>query len=86
MSFPNSHPRFAVIASPHITDAPARYELCFRPLDDARRACSFPCDADGLVDMDALGERARNAYLYARTVIGRGFAMPRVQPCIASDD
>jgi hypothetical protein len=73
-------------ASTHPAHAQAGYELCFRSFADARRACSFPCDADGHVDMDALGERARNAYLYARTVIGREFAMPRVQPCIASAD
>jgi hypothetical protein len=28
--------------------------------------------------MDALSDRARNNYLYARTVVGREFAMPAV--------
>ena len=29
--------------------------------------------------MDSLGDRLRNSYLYARTLIGREFAMPAVQ-------
>jgi hypothetical protein len=37
-------------------------------------------DAAGHVDMDALTERARHNYLYARTVVGREFATPAVQP------
>jgi hypothetical protein len=33
--------------------------------------------------MDALGQRDRNRYLYARTVVGREFLMPKVvQSCI----
>ena len=68
------------------TRAPTGYQLCFRSLAESGGACAFPCDADGHVDMDALGDRVRNAYLYARAVIGREFAMPRVQPCIASTD
>ncbi|HMC16369.1 MAG TPA: hypothetical protein VKI18_12100 [Albitalea sp.] len=72
-----------MITSTHATGAQPGYQLCFRSIADAQRACSFPCDADGHVDMDALGERLCNAYLFARTVIGREFAMPRVQPCSA---
>ncbi len=56
-----------------------RYELTFRSLFNPGRGLAFPCDASGLVDMDALGERALNSYLYARTVIGREFAMPTVR-------
>lgn len=55
------------------------YELHFRSLFDEGRAYVFPCDAAGHVDMDALSERARENYLYARTVIGREFSMPAVQ-------
>ena len=43
------------------------------------RALSFPCDAAGHVDMDALSERERTSYLYARAVIGREFSRPRRQ-------
>jgi hypothetical protein len=56
-----------------------RFELRFQSLFDAGRGYAFPCDAAGHVDMDAMGERTRNSYLYARTVIGREFCMPKVQ-------
>jgi hypothetical protein len=62
---------------------PARpgYELRFRSLFRPGRGLSFDCDASGNVDLDALSERARDNYLYARTVIGREFFIPVVQPC-----
>ena len=60
------------------------FELRFQSLFDAGRGYAFPCDATGHVDMDAMGERARNSYLYARTVIGREFCMPKVQSCLDS--
>ena len=52
-----------------------RFHSLFRP------GCGFvfPCDAQGHVDLDALGVRALNNYLYARTVIGRELAMPEVE-------
>ena len=56
------------------------FELRFDPLLGVGPALSFPCDAAGRVDLDSLGERARCNYFYARTVIGREFAMPAVQP------
>lgn len=56
------------------------YQLRFRSLFDPGRAYVFPCDAQGHVDMDALSERARANYFYARTVIGREFTVPDVQP------
>lgn len=56
------------------------FELRFRSLFNEGRGLAFPCDANGRVDMDALTERARHNYLYARTVIGREFASPAVQP------
>ena len=60
--------------------APGHFELRFRSLFNEGRALAFPCDATGQVDMDRLTERARHNYLYARTVIGREFATPAVQP------
>ena len=54
------------------------YELRFRPLFDAVRGCSFPCDASGHVDIDSLSDRSRMNYFFARTVIGREFAIPAV--------
>lgn len=57
----------------------AFYELRFQSLFDEGRAYAFPCDASGHVDLDALSDRARLNYLYARAVIGREVAMPAVQ-------
>lgn len=59
---------------------PARFELRFQSLFDEGRAYAFPCDASGRVDLDALGATLRINYLYARTLIGRDFAMPAVRP------
>lgn len=57
------------------------YELRFQSLFNEGRALAFPCDAHGHVDMDALSERARGNYLYARAVVGREYATPAVQRC-----
>jgi hypothetical protein len=56
------------------------YELRFCSLFDEGRAYAFPCDAAGHVDMDALSDRARLNYLYARAVIGREVSLPAVLP------
>ena len=63
--------------------AAASFELRFRSLFNEGRALVFPCDAAGRVDMDRLTDRARTNYLYARTVVGREFATPAVQPSAA---
>ena len=55
-----------------------RYELRFRSLLDHGRGYSFPCDKDGLVDLDSLGERLLNSYFYARALVGREVAAPTV--------
>jgi len=57
------------------------YELRFRSLFKPGRGLSFDCDSGGNVDLDALSARARDNYLYARTVIGREFFIPVIQPC-----
>lgn len=54
------------------------YELLFQTLRGSGRALSFPCDAEGHVDLDRLPERARSNYLYARVVVGNEFAWPVV--------
>lgn len=56
----------------------AAYELRFDSLFLEGRGLTFPCDAAGQVDLDALSERARSNYLYARAVIGREFRLPAV--------
>jgi len=60
------------------TQACAEFELRFRSLFDEGRGYSFPCDAAGHVDIDALSDGARNNYFFAHTVIGRDVAMPAV--------
>ncbi|MBT9598970.1 MAG: hypothetical protein IV094_23530 [Vitreoscilla sp.] len=54
------------------------YELRFQSLFNQGRALAFPCDAGGHVDLDALSERARENYFYARAVIGFEYAQPAV--------
>jgi hypothetical protein len=56
------------------------YELRFRSLFQEGRALSFPCDANGQVELDALSERARHNYLFARALMGREYATPAVLP------
>ncbi|ROZ66229.1 hypothetical protein [Ramlibacter sp. WS9] len=58
---------------------PSAWTLLFRPLFQAGRGFAFPCDPQGGVDMDALSERARNNYLYARAMMGREVTWPSVQ-------
>ncbi len=58
----------------------SHHELRFQSLFDEGRALAFPCDAQGRVDLDTLSERARRNYFYARGLVGRDFAFPRVQP------
>jgi len=62
---------------------PAAYELRYASLFNVGRGLSFPCDGQGRVDLDALTERARENYLYARAVVGREYATPSVNPCDA---
>lgn len=52
------------------------YELRFARLCNPGRGYTFPCDAQGHVDLDALGGASRLNYFYARTVIGREFFAP----------
>lgn len=53
-------------------------QVRFDDLFHAGRCLSFPCDAKGRVDIDALSERARENYLYARAMIGREYSAPSV--------
>ncbi len=56
------------------------FELRFTSLFQEGRGYSFPCDAQGRVDLDSLSERARANYFFARSVIGRDVAVPAVRP------
>ncbi|HEU4459562.1 MAG TPA: hypothetical protein VFR90_10600 [Methylibium sp.] len=65
-------------ASPSASRNP--FVLRFASLFAEGRALAFPCDAQGRVDLDALPERARGNYLFARALVGRDFAVPCVCP------
>jgi hypothetical protein len=54
------------------------HELRYQSLFNPGRALSFPCDAEGHVQLDLLGDRAMANYLYARVVVGREYGLPRV--------
>jgi hypothetical protein len=56
------------------------FEIRYQSLHGQGRALSFPCDAEGHVELDALSDRARENYLYARAVVGREYAYPSVRP------
>jgi hypothetical protein len=58
--------------------ASASHQLCFASLFDPGRALSFPCDRCGEVQLDALSERARSNYFFARAAVGRDCGMPIV--------
>ena len=64
--------------------APPRYELRFASLIVPGRALSFPCDARGVVELDALSDPARCNYFFARTSVGCDFGLPSV--VLRSDD
>ena len=55
------------------------YELRFHSLFRPGRGYTFPCDAGGHVDLDAMSEGERTSYFYARAVIGHELSMPAVQ-------
>jgi len=70
-------------SSPADREERSAFQLRFQSLFDAGHAYAFPCDAAGHVDIDALGDRARNNYLYARAVVGREVSVPNVETCAA---
>ena len=61
------------------TASPAAHQLRFSSLFVPGRGVVVPCDAKGDVDLDALTDRLRNAYLAARAMIGREYAFPTVE-------
>lgn len=65
---------------PMASGAATGFLLSFRSLFDEGRGYVFPCDAAGHVDIDALSDRARRNYFYARTVVGRELGVPAVRP------
>jgi hypothetical protein len=55
------------------------YRLRFRSLGSGQVDLTFPCDSIGRVDLDSLGERVLNRYLYARAVVGGAVLAPVVE-------
>ena len=56
--------------------------LRFEPLVEGERVIDIPCDASGEVDLNALAEADRDAYLYARAVRHERFEVRVVlAPC-----
>jgi hypothetical protein len=72
--------------SPH--DASPQFELRFASLFGKGPSLCFPCDAEGSVILDALSDRARHNYLFARALMGRDYGAPhvlrRLAPCVPS--
>ena len=60
---------------------PASVELRFVHRRNDHQSLVFPCDAAGCVDLDALDERSRNEYLFARALMGRDYAFPVMASC-----
>ena len=59
--------------------ATVTFQLCFRSLFQSGRGYAFPCDGEGHVDLDALSDRARDNYFYARAMVGRELSVPAVE-------
>ncbi len=66
--------------------AQATHLLHFEPLTAGDAGLDIPCDPCGRVGLDALGDKLRNDYFFARTLIGRLFARPtvRARPALAA--
>lgn len=58
---------------------PGSHELRFASAYQPGRGIAVPCDERGEVDLDALPERLRIAYLGARALVGREYLCPTVQ-------
>ena len=58
---------------------PSDYEVRFQSLFEPGRALSFPCDAQGHVDLDDLSPSEMENYLFARATVGRDYQPPAVQ-------
>jgi hypothetical protein len=63
--------------------AAANFEVRYAALNGGA-GLAFPCNAEGLVDVDRLTDRGRANYLRARALVGRDYCAPEV--CSASLD
>jgi hypothetical protein len=56
--------------------------LHFEPLTYQGAGLDIPCDPQGRVGLDALGDKLRNDYFFARALIGRLFDKPTVKQAL----
>ncbi len=68
----------AMVSADNGNSAPGSHELLFASLFHPGRGIAVPCDPSGKVDLNALPERLKNAYLGARALVGREYAFPTV--------
>lgn len=61
---------------PASTHSSLSVELRFAHRCNDRKSLAFPCNALGRVDLDALDERSRTEYLFARALMGHDYAFP----------
>jgi hypothetical protein len=66
-------------SQPAASAASASHELRFASLYHPGTGVAVPCDPAGHVDLDALSDRLKTAYLGARAMVGREYAFPVVQ-------
>ena len=64
-------------------DSMTSYRLRFISLCHGGLDISVPCNEHGVVDLDQLGDEARQAYFFAHVLVGREFAKPVV--CCSGD-
>lgn len=60
-------------------DTELTHLLHFEPLSAQGAGLDIPCDPQGRVGLDALEDKLRNDYFFARALIGRLFARPTVR-------
>ena len=68
----------AMAQTSSMPDVP-EFEVHFRALFRKGFELVFPCDPDGHVDLDALSDRAKANYLFARATMGREYSMPELR-------
>ncbi|MFZ2649742.1 MAG: hypothetical protein WA210_06510 [Burkholderiaceae bacterium] len=61
-----------------LSTAAQAFEVRYASLFVPGRALAFPCDARGRVDLDALSDRSRLNYFFARAMVGRDYSLPCV--------
>jgi hypothetical protein len=68
----------AMAQTSSMSDEP-EFEVHFRALFRKDFELVFPCDPGGHVDLDALSDRAKANYLFARATVGREYSMPELR-------